>query len=203
MRAEILSVATRLFAERGYDGTSLADIAREVGLRKPSLLYHFASKDELRREVLAGVLSRWNEVLPNLIVAATQGEDQFDGITRELVSFFFADPNRARLLIREALDRPDDMRARFLEHVRPVVDNLAKLIRKGQETGTLQPDVDPEAYLIQTITLLISGVVVADGLGGMLPKQSSRGQPSERLIREELRMAKSSLFARPPATTSP
>ncbi|PTA47668.1 TetR family transcriptional regulator [Micromonospora sp. RP3T] len=46
-RAKILELAQELFAERGYAGTSIADIARELGTSKAALYYHFKSKDEL------------------------------------------------------------------------------------------------------------------------------------------------------------
>ena len=70
----ILEEATRLFAARGFDGTSLSEIAGAVGIRKPSLLYHFPSKDALRRSVLEHMLSHWNELVPRLLKAATSGE---------------------------------------------------------------------------------------------------------------------------------
>ena len=54
-REEILDQATQLFAERGYEGTSMADFAERVALRKASLFHHFASKEALYVEVLA----RW------------------------------------------------------------------------------------------------------------------------------------------------
>src|SRR5689334_20820974 len=113
---QILRVATHLFAERGFDGTSLQDIAAAVGLRKPSLLYHFASKDDLRRAVLESLLSRWNDVLPRLLLAATSGEDQFTSLIDEAVGFFAADPDRARLILREALDRPAELRLLLSAH---------------------------------------------------------------------------------------
>src|SRR5688500_1077833 len=93
VRAEILTVATRRFAVRGFDGTSLGDIADEVGIKKPSLLYHFASKDLLRQAVLEHLLARWTETLPRALLAAAAGEDQFNAVTSELVSFLEADPN--------------------------------------------------------------------------------------------------------------
>ncbi len=195
MRQEILSVATRLFAARGFDGASLEDIASEVGVKKPSLLYHFSSKQELREAVLDHVLARWTETLPRILIAATAGEDQFDAVTREIVSFLNADPDRARLIVREALDRPDDFREQLARHVRPVVVNVAGYVRKGQKHGELWADVDPEAYLFQTTVLLVCGVAFSDSFHQLMPAHPRHGAPRERLCRELLRMAKSGLFS--------
>ncbi|GII78195.1 hypothetical protein Sru01_31770 [Sphaerisporangium rufum] len=52
-RSKILAAARRLFAAHGYAGTSLADIAAEVGLTKTAVAYHFHPKDRLAAELLA------------------------------------------------------------------------------------------------------------------------------------------------------
>lgn len=57
--AAVLAAATRLFAERGYNGTTLADVAAEAGVAKPSVLYHYADKDALWT---AAVESLWTKV---------------------------------------------------------------------------------------------------------------------------------------------
>lgn len=51
-RERILAEASRLFAERGYDGTSTRQIADAVGIRQPSLFHHFASKQAIMEELL-------------------------------------------------------------------------------------------------------------------------------------------------------
>jgi TetR/AcrR family transcriptional regulator len=198
IRARILRAATRLFATQGFDGTALQEIADGVGIRKPSLLYHFESKDELREAVLDDVLSRWKDTLPRVLLAATAGEAQFDAITREIVSFFAEDPDRARLLVREALDRPDEIRELFRIHVRPVVQNLAVAVRKGQDAGRVHDDLDPEAYLFQAMVFVLAGVAFSSSFAGLMPERSARGSGGERLEHELLRMAKSSLFAPAP-----
>ncbi|MDH3843701.1 MAG: TetR/AcrR family transcriptional regulator, partial [Myxococcales bacterium] len=114
VRAQILTHATRLFAEQGYDGTSVQEIADAVGIRKPSLLYHFNSKDELRENVISEMLAHWNAVLPSLLLRATR-EERFDATMEALSRFFIEDPDRARLMLRETLDRPEHMRALLKE----------------------------------------------------------------------------------------
>src|SRR3954462_14511123 len=50
-REELTRIAARLFAEKGYQGTSLAYLAMELGMQKPSLYHHIASKEDLLWEV--------------------------------------------------------------------------------------------------------------------------------------------------------
>jgi AcrR family transcriptional regulator len=61
-RAQILSVALRLFAEQGYDRTSLREIADEVGVTKAALYYHFRTKDDIVRAVLQDFADQVDEI---------------------------------------------------------------------------------------------------------------------------------------------
>jgi AcrR family transcriptional regulator len=62
-KQEILAAATRLFSDYGYRGTSLADIAHEIGYSKASVLYHFASKEALLAELLAPAATGLQDLL--------------------------------------------------------------------------------------------------------------------------------------------
>lgn len=190
-----LDVATQLFAANGYDGTSLSAIAAEVGVRKPSLLYHFPSKEELRLAVLRRVFERWNDVLPRVLQAATSGEDRFASLVSEVVHFFGEDPDRARLLLREMLDRPELLRDQMSQYVTPWLAILTDYIRRGQDRGYIRPNVDPHAYLLHVIQLVIGGIATSDVLGAPHPD----GTPGdlERHIRETIRFAHDALFIAP------
>jgi AcrR family transcriptional regulator len=193
VRERILAVATRQFAQRGFEAASLDDIASEVGIRKQSLLYHFASKDELRRGVHQKLLDHWNGLLPRLLQAATSGEEQFEAVVTELVAFFTADPDRARLVVREVLDRPDEVIGLMRTQVRPWVDIVCNYIKKGQAQGLIWPEVDPEAYVVQVINLVVASVATHHCIGGLLP-ESRRGAVPRRHIDELVRVARASLF---------
>ena len=169
VRTKILEEATRLFAAQGVDGTAIQEIADAVGVAKPSLLYHFPSKEALHRSVLEHLLSRWNEIVPRLLRAVAR-EDRFDAILDATIEFFAADPDRARLLLREALDRPVEMRDLLMTHVSPWLGLITESIEKAQASGAMRAGVDAAAYVLQTIHLVVgtftTGITLQTLLGG-------------------------------------
>jgi AcrR family transcriptional regulator len=189
VRTQILTTATRLFARRGFDGTSLSAIAEEVGIRKPSLLYHFPSKDALRRSVLDELSRHWGEVLPRVLSTISSGHGRFDALARELIHFFEADPDRARLVIRELMDRPDEMKAQLTEAVAPFIALLTDYIERGKKEGLVRPDVDPAKYLVHVITLVLTGMAARPVLSAL-----AGDEDDESFDEELLRIARTSLF---------
>jgi AcrR family transcriptional regulator len=200
VRERLIDAAMRLFSERGVDATSLQAVAASVGIRKPSLLYHFTSKAALREAVIERMLARWNEVLPGILLAATSGQGQFDAVLEEAMAFFTAAPVRARLLLRELLDRPDHMHRLFQSHVRPWFGLVVESIRKGQARGTVRRDLDPEAWVANTTIAMLAAVSTHESLGGFVGSddRASAGADSPTLLRratvELVRIARTSLF---------
>lgn len=193
VRAQILTHATRLFAEQGYDGTSVQQIADAVGIRKPSVLYHFKSKDELREEVLSEMLAHWNAVLPGLLLKAS-AEERFDATMEALTEFFIVDPERARLFLRETLDRPEQMQSMLGAFVQPWVELLGDQLERAKAQCLVRRDVDPHAYAVEVITMAVAGTAVIDTLRVILPDDPVRGSTRIRHARELIRIARSSLY---------
>jgi TetR/AcrR family transcriptional regulator len=194
---QIRVAATQLFATLGYEGASLQAIADQVGVTKQTLLYHYPSKEALRSAVLDGVFAHWRQRLPQMLEAVTSGHRRFEALTEELIAFFQDDSDRARLLIRELLDNPREMRRLLTQNLRPWILLVAQYIREGQRSGVVQPAVDAEAYVLHTILLVLSSVAVAPLTAGLLADDANGGKPPEqRSIDELLRLTRTALFAR-------
>jgi hypothetical protein len=144
------------------------------------------------RGVLDKLFDHWTESLPRLLEAVTSGRGRFDAITAELVRFFSEDPDRARLVVRELMDRPEQMQSRLSQTLIPWVTLIADYIRKSQDAGYVPKDVDPEAYIVHVVTLAVAGIaalpVVTHALNG------KREEAHRRYIEELLRIVRSSLF---------
>jgi TetR/AcrR family transcriptional regulator len=191
---QIRAAATKLFASQGYEGTSLQAIAERVGVTKQTLLYHYASKDALRRAVLEQIFEHWRERLPHLLEAVTSGHDRFEALTLELVRFFEADEHRAQLLLREMLDNPQEMRRLLGDNLRPWILLVAQYIRQGQQSHIIHDDLDPEAYVLHVIVLVLSNGALHGAARNLLGQGSSDAAQRQRA--ELFRLTRTALFTR-------
>ena len=192
VRRRILDESTRLFAARGFEGTSLQAMADAVGVRKPSLLYHFDSKEAIRDQVIDDLLTHFRDEIPRRLTTAHGGLDRFAQAVSALVEFFREDPDRARLVAREVLDQPEATRERLLTHLRPWVHLVTDYIRMGQQSGRVRGDVDPEVYLMQVVMMVLGTVAAAPVTGALLGRDEDEGMP--RRIEEMIRLARVGLF---------
>ena len=131
----ILDAAERRFAERGFDGASVREIAADVGLKNQASLYHhFDNKQALYEAVLA----RGVDLLIGVVEESARAGSLRDGGAAEtvgayvdrVVTYLVAHPNMARLIQRASLD--DDAAARLivLRLVRPLFDGGVQLLRE-------------------------------------------------------------------------
>ena len=135
-RDELLSAARRAFAERGYMGTSMGDVADAVGLRKASLFHHFPSKEVLYREVIASALGDLDQLVAEVGRAdAGPFQERLDDLGERVNHYLGAHPEAARLLIRELVDvGPFSTRAGG-DVVRDALGAMTALLAEGMEAG--------------------------------------------------------------------
>ncbi len=145
-RTAILSVAARLFAEKGYANATTAEIAHEAGVAEGTLYHHFGSKDGIFRTI-------FEEMTGGYISAAgrlCRGGDTGAAALRAFIRFHFdyVDRNATRFLVilRDFPNRPADPkgaaghRTAFGEGLTSL---LSEIIARGQADGSLSASAPP------------------------------------------------------------
>jgi AcrR family transcriptional regulator len=144
-REAILAAAVRLFSQRGFRGTGITGLAREVGITHVGLLHHFGTKQQLLLDVVAQRDQAQAELIAHLRglrglqalrAVRLMGEDSVDD---ELHVRLFI------VLIAENLQPDDPLNAYFRARYARVRQFVANAILTGQNDGDIRADANPEA----------------------------------------------------------
>jgi TetR/AcrR family transcriptional regulator, fatty acid metabolism regulator protein len=170
-RRAILHAAVRVFAEKGYQGCRIADVARAAHVAYGLVYHYFRNKDELLESVFA---EQW-AILMNAIQAIDAGPgtaaDKIAGIYGFVFDVYKTAPAAVRVLILEVTRTTHALRAGSTrETFERAVHLVAGVVRQGQERGELRADLDPVVVataILGALELAVSGMVV-----GLVPART-------------------------------
>ena len=136
----VLAVAARTFTERGYDGTSMEDLARELGITKSAIYYHVSGKEELLRLAT-------DRALDGLAAAVAEAErmpgravDRLEHLVRRSVEVLVEELPFVTLLLRVRGNTETERRA--IARRRAIDRAVSRLVAEAERDGDIRPDLD-------------------------------------------------------------
>lgn len=139
----ILNAAEELFAEQGYAGTSLREVADRVGLRIPSLYNHFSSKDALYTAVLERGIAPVLGILSGFADTDADIQPNSSEVARRVVRLLGQRPNLPRLVLHETLSGGQRLTPMLRQWIAPTFARAHEMIEMGPGAERWRADQVP------------------------------------------------------------
>ncbi|MEY4372492.1 MAG: hypothetical protein RL219_1261 [Actinomycetota bacterium] len=194
-RDVIVVEALRCFAEAGYEGTSLNDIAAAVGIRRPSLLHHFASKEDLYGEVFERILSDFVGPIEDAAAGTESGWDRVERVLSTAFAVCASNPDHVRLLRREAIDGGTHLGMDLAAALRPMFEGAVDFLRTEMSAGRFR-EHDPIELLVTGYGALLTSFSDTAFLAGLVDGDPGSGEALERRLDHLLGFFKNALVVR-------
>jgi AcrR family transcriptional regulator len=139
-RQRILQAAIRVFADNGYHGARVGDIAEDAGVAHGLLYHYFASKEDVLRTIF---VENWGQLLARFRAVEESHEPaarKVEGMAKILLRTWRNDPALVTVMVREVA-RSQHLQDQVLE-VREAFAILQRVIEEGQAAGEFRTDVD-------------------------------------------------------------
>jgi TetR/AcrR family transcriptional regulator, cholesterol catabolism regulator len=148
-RQQVLDIAARLFATRGYSQTTVRDIADEAGILSGSLYHHFDSKETMAVEVLSDFMGSLLERFNSIVADSADPRDALDGLVRAAYLAIHEQPYAVASYQNESALFASVPRLQFVQDASAEIESIWRgVLEKGRERGDFRSDVDPAlAYL--------------------------------------------------------
>jgi TetR/AcrR family transcriptional regulator, cholesterol catabolism regulator len=150
-RAELTHVAARLFAERGYHGTSIGDLAKALGVQKGSLYAHIESKQDLLYEAMRDGAQAFHAALDE-IPENLRVTDRIRLALRAHLRVVAEQLEIATVFVREWRYLEGERAEEFLAERRRYEERFRALFREGRELGELRTDLDDQAAVLLVLS---------------------------------------------------
>jgi TetR/AcrR family transcriptional regulator len=139
LEATIVAEAVRLFAECGYEGTSIAAVAENAGLSKQNLMYYFPNKQALYQRVLDDVLDDWLERMASLADPARDPRDVLRAYIQAKLRFSREQPWASRVYAMEVLGGAQLYGAQIQRRVVPLLRRDIDVFERWVGEGRIAP----------------------------------------------------------------
>jgi TetR/AcrR family transcriptional regulator len=137
----IKAAGLKVFAQFGFRGSTLDQIAAESGLSKPNILYYFASKEAIYEALLAQLLTDWLQPVRDIDPAGDPVEEILI-YARHKLKMSRLYPRESRLYANEIIQGAPRIKSVLTGELRDVIATLAQLIKNWSEAGLIRV-IDP------------------------------------------------------------
>ncbi len=148
-----IDVARRLFAERGYNGTSIADIAKEMGLTTASLYYYVSGKQELLLRVLEAGISRFLTRLEEITQTDAPPREKLRLAVENHLHFVLEKPEAVGVFLREKRFLSPESKAEYEAQLNRYDKLFAALLTSCMDAGAI-PREDPRLVRLAVLGMI-------------------------------------------------